>query len=60
MFIAEAAEKEGMDKKKIHSFETAEEAGLEVQKIIRKGDLILIKASHSIGLDRIVEEIRKQ
>ncbi len=59
-FIADSAEKEGMDKKKIHSFETAEEAAPEVQKLIRKGDLILIKASHSIGLDKIVEEIRKQ
>ncbi len=57
-FIATAAEKEGMPKKNIHSFDTAEEAAPEVQKLIRKGDLILIKASHSIGLDKIVEEIK--
>ena len=58
--IADSAEKEGMAKKKIFSFDTAEEAGPEIQKLIRKGDLILVKASHSIGLDKIVEEIRKQ
>ncbi len=59
-FIADSAEKEGLAKKKIFSFDTAEEAGPEIQKLIKKGDLILIKASHAIGLDKIVEEIRKQ
>jgi UDP-N-acetylmuramoyl-tripeptide--D-alanyl-D-alanine ligase len=57
-FIAEGAYESGMAKKNIYSFDTSEEAAPEVQKLIKKGDLILIKASHSIGLEKIVEEIR--
>ncbi len=58
-FIAEAANKRGMAKKNIFSFDEADEAKLEVQKLIKKKDLILVKASRAIGLDRVVEEIRQ-
>lgn len=58
-FIAEGAKENGMARKNIYSFDTAEEAGLEVQKLMRKGDLILVKASRAIGLDKVVEEIRQ-
>jgi UDP-N-acetylmuramoyl-tripeptide--D-alanyl-D-alanine ligase len=58
-FIAEGANQAGMAKKNIYSFDIADEAKLEVQKLIRKGDLVLVKASHSIGLEKVVEEIRK-
>jgi UDP-N-acetylmuramoyl-tripeptide--D-alanyl-D-alanine ligase len=57
-FIAEAANKAGMAQKNILSYDTADEAKLEVQKLLRKGDLILVKASHAIALDKVVEEIR--
>ena len=30
----------------------------EVQKLLRKGDLVLVKASRGIELDKVVEEIR--
>jgi len=59
-FIAEAANESGMAKKNIYSFDTADEAKLEIQKLLRKGDLILIKASRAIRLDEVVEEIRFQ
>lgn len=58
-FIAEGAKENGMAQKNIYSFDTAEEAGLEVQKLIKKGDLILVKASRAIQLDKVVEEIRQ-
>lgn len=58
-FIAEAALSEGMPKNHVLSFETNEETGPEVQKIIKKGDLILIKASRAMGLEKVVEEIRE-
>jgi len=58
-FIAELANKSGLAKKNIFSFDTADEAKLEIQKLIKKGDLILVKASRAIGLDRVVEEIRQ-
>ena len=57
-FIAEGAVEAGMAQKNIYCLDTAEEAGLEVQKIMRKGDLILVKASRAIELDKVVEEIR--
>ncbi|MBI4992152.1 MAG: UDP-N-acetylmuramoyl-tripeptide--D-alanyl-D-alanine ligase [Candidatus Harrisonbacteria bacterium] len=58
-FIGESAKAEGMNLKNIYSFDTAEEAAPEVQKLIRKGDLILVKGSHGIRLDKIVEEIQQ-
>ncbi len=57
-FIAEEAKEAGMAQKNIYSFDTADEASKEVQKILRKGDLVLVKASHGIRLDKVVEEIR--
>jgi len=58
-FIAESAKKTGMDKHKVLSFDTAAEAGITVQDLMKKGDLVLVKASRAVGLDKIVEEIRK-
>lgn len=57
-FIAEAALDSGFPKKGIYSFDTAEEAKLKVQELIKKGDLILIKGSNAVQLDKIVEEIK--
>lgn len=57
-FIADAAEKSGMLKKNIYTFDDSEAAKLEIQKIIKKGDLILVKASHAIGMDKVIEEIK--
>jgi UDP-N-acetylmuramoyl-tripeptide--D-alanyl-D-alanine ligase len=57
-FIARAAEKAGMQRKNIESYDTAEEGARAAQDIIKKGDLILVKASHSIHLEKVVEEIK--
>lgn len=58
-FIAEGAKAAGMPKKKIMSFEDADDAKIPVQNVLRKGDIVLLKASRAIGLDKIVEEIRQ-
>jgi UDP-N-acetylmuramoyl-tripeptide--D-alanyl-D-alanine ligase len=57
-FIADAANKSGMARKNIYSFDTADEAKSTVQDLIKKGDLVLIKASRAMELDKIVEEIK--
>jgi len=57
-FIANAAIKVGFDKRKILSFNTADEAKLEVQGLLKKGDLILIKGSKETELEKIVREIQ--
>jgi len=58
-FVAEAARNEGFPENKIMVFDSASEARGAVQNLIKPGDLVLIKASRAIGLDKIVEEIRE-
>ncbi|MEK9173126.1 MAG: UDP-N-acetylmuramoyl-tripeptide--D-alanyl-D-alanine ligase [Patescibacteria group bacterium] len=57
-FIAEAARKNGLRKNNIYVFDRVEDALKPVQNLIRKGDLILIKASHIMQLEKMVEEIK--
>jgi len=58
-FIAESAKSYGLPENKVLSFDTAVEAGLAVQDLMKTGDLILIKASRAVGLEKIVEEIKE-
>ncbi len=57
-FIAESASKKGMPIKNIYSFELSDDAKFKVQEIMKKGDLILVKGSHSMQLEKVVEEIK--
>ena len=57
-FIAETASKKGMPIKNIFSFESADDAKLKVQELMKKGDLVLIKGSHAMELEKVVEEIK--
>ena len=56
-FIAEGAKKAGLARRNIYSFDLAEEAQQPVQNLIKKGDLILIKGSRAMHLEKVVEEI---
>ncbi len=58
-FIAEAAREKKMKRTMIFSFDTADEARKPIQNFIKKGDLILVKGSHSMELNKIVDEIRE-
>ena len=58
-FIAEGARAAGMAEKNIRSFDIAEDAQIPVQNLITNGDLILVKASRAMHLEKIVEEIRQ-
>jgi len=55
--IAEGAKKYGLDKKNIYSFYSLEETGNFLQKIIKKGDLILIKGSQGVRMEKITKSI---
>ncbi|MCL5017444.1 MAG: UDP-N-acetylmuramoyl-tripeptide--D-alanyl-D-alanine ligase [Patescibacteria group bacterium] len=57
-FIADAAYKKGMEAKNILSFESANDARMRVREIIKKGDIILVKGSHAMQLEKVVEEIK--
>lgn len=55
--FAKGALEHGMSEKKILQYDDAEQAGKELQSLIKAGDVVLIKASQSIRAERVVEEI---
>ncbi len=57
-FIADAARKEGMKPSFIYPFDTAEEAVEPLRAHMKQGDLVLVKGSHAMALDKIVEAVR--
>lgn len=58
-FIAYKAREKGMKQECVYVCETAEEAGKKLQEIMQEGDVVLIKGSRSIGLERVVEEVKE-
>ncbi|MBD3282090.1 MAG: hypothetical protein GF387_00540 [Candidatus Portnoybacteria bacterium] len=56
-FIAESAAKHNFPKENIFQFDTSEQAKKEVQKRIQQDDIILVKGSRGIKMEKIVEEI---
>lgn len=56
-FISEEARLIGFDPKKIFEFSDSDEAKIPLQEIINEGDLILVKGSRALRMEKIVEEI---
>jgi len=56
-FISDQARQQGMSDDNIFEFSQTEETGLALQKKIKKGDMILIKGSRSMHLEKVVKEI---
>lgn len=57
--IAHKAIESGMYESAVHSFDTPEQAGRKLQEIMKAHDVVLIKASHAIGLEKVVEEVKQ-
>ena len=55
---AEEARRAGFEA--VRSVDTAEEAAAELCAMVRPGDVILVKASRSIGLDKVVAALRRK
>jgi UDP-N-acetylmuramoyl-tripeptide--D-alanyl-D-alanine ligase len=55
--IAHGALEKGFSEKKIQSFDTAADAAKFLQEVIKEGDVVLLKGSQSIRLERAVEAI---
>ncbi len=55
-FAAEEAVAQGMDRDKVVSFSTSQEAAIHLKSIIQEGDLILVKGSQAVRMERVVEE----
>lgn len=56
--MAQKAIEKGMYEAAVHSFDTAQEAGLKLQEVMKAGDIVLVKGSHSIGLEKVIEEVK--
>lgn len=56
-FAAEELLKNGFPKENIFSFNSPLEAGKYLEKIIQPGDLILVKGSQGMRMEKVVEEI---
>ncbi len=56
-FIAKGAREKRMAKNKIFEFNTSDEAGKPLQDIIKEGDVILVKASRAMKMEKIIKEI---
>ena len=56
-FIADQAKKKGLAQRKIFEFQTSKEAGLVIQKELKEDDIILVKGSRSMRMEKIVKEI---
>lgn len=59
-WIAEEAHLQGLSSAKISAFATAEEAVPNLRSRIRAGDVVLIKGSHALRLDRIVSMLERE
>ncbi|MBI2484267.1 hypothetical protein HYV71_03730 [Candidatus Uhrbacteria bacterium] len=55
--IAQAAIEHGMDTESIESFDLAASAGRYLQNKMKRGDVVLIKGSQDVRLERVVEEV---
>ncbi len=57
IFIVDEAQKNGMSLENIHHFSTASEAGKFLQDVIAENDVILVKGSQSMRMEKVVKEI---
>ncbi|MBU1292375.1 UDP-N-acetylmuramoyl-tripeptide--D-alanyl-D-alanine ligase [Patescibacteria group bacterium] len=57
VFIADQARQQGLDQDQIFEFSQSSEAGVPLQEKIQPGDIILIKGSRSIHMEKITKEI---
>lgn len=58
-FIADEAEKAGLDKNKIFCYNESSEAKIPIQSMLQEGDVILVKGSQGARMELISEEIMR-
>jgi UDP-N-acetylmuramoyl-tripeptide--D-alanyl-D-alanine ligase len=56
-YAADSALSNGMPDSNVLQFDTSEEAGAYIQNIIKEGDIVLVKGSQSMRMEKVVEEI---
>jgi UDP-N-acetylmuramyl pentapeptide synthase len=58
--MAEGALSSGMRADQIFSFKNSEEAAEEILHLIQEGDLILVKSSRKIEIEKIIERLKME
>ncbi len=56
-FIAESALDNGLGDENIIQFEDSQKAGKQLEILLQKGDIVLVKGSQSVRMERVVEEV---
>lgn len=57
-FIAEHAVRHGLSRRRVLSFDAVDDAIKPAQDMVKKGDVILVKASRAIQLDKLVDALK--
>jgi UDP-N-acetylmuramoyl-tripeptide--D-alanyl-D-alanine ligase len=57
-FIIESAETWGVDDEKLYGFGNVNEAAKELKDLLKPGDLIYVKGSRGVGLEKLIDEIK--
>lgn len=57
-FIADAAIKSGMSRRNVFRAESADDAIITIKKILKRRDIVLVKGSAPLRLDRVVAELQ--
>jgi UDP-N-acetylmuramoyl-tripeptide--D-alanyl-D-alanine ligase len=58
--LLDGARESGFSDDQLHHFDTAEEAGEFLRGFAREGDLVLVKGSRGVGLDRTVAMLERE
>ena len=58
--MVEGALSGGMTKDHVFHFENSEAAGEKIWSFVREGDLVLVKGSRGIEMDKVVERLREE
>mgnify|MGYP001175600928 FL=1 len=58
MAMGEAAIAAGLPRSGVHHFATSEEAASAIDGLVRKGDLVLVKGSHGVRTDLVVDRLK--
>ncbi|KKS91815.1 MAG: UDP-N-acetylmuramoyl-tripeptide-D-alanyl-D-alanine ligase [Parcubacteria group bacterium GW2011_GWC1_43_12] len=57
IFMVDQAKKSGMDENKIFYFASSDEAGKKIQEIVNEDDVILVKGSQGVRMEKISKEL---
>jgi UDP-N-acetylmuramoyl-tripeptide--D-alanyl-D-alanine ligase len=58
--LARAAVAAGLPEASVRHFETSDEAAIEAVRLVRSGDLVLVKGSRGVRADRVVDQLKAE